>query len=194
MLQDDKMVAHGFNINFRYKANPLLDSLKKLSSKDSIKYLLYYKNALNARKQTDTIFNYLQSIKEVIAMRSGGWYDDTKSIVIDDKNLDIPVNYFLNEGHGYKLHDSLKKYISIMMIDLPEQLKDSVKIKIDISDPSLSKDGDKISWEEYYWEGVPSIAAITELIKFQEDVQFAESDVISANYKYAVKKYNLNRH
>ena len=180
--------GHGLNINFRHKADPWLDTLKRLSEKNPVKYGIYYKNALVARKQTDTIFNYLQSVKEAIASRSGGWADSTKESVMDHLNIDVPGQYFLKEKHGFMMRDSLKRHITEMLNVVPIEFKNSFKIWIDISDPPLSTDSVQKSWEEYYWEGVPSIAALTELGKFQYDVQFTEGDVIMVNYKCAKNK------
>lgn len=59
----------------------------------------------------------------------------------------------------------------------------TVKFNIDTDDPPIAKDGTKKSWQEYYFGGVPVIAAITEMTKFQNDVRNAQSEVTNHLFK-----------
>jgi hypothetical protein len=160
------------------RTSGIRDSILKIYRKDSLRNSKWMKNAEKAKKLSDGMFNYVQSIKEILANRCGGWLTEDKTAVNDDRNLEVSGQYFLKEGHGKKLRDSLKSFVKTMEL-LSEH---AVHTRIDTDDPSKSKDGDQKSWEEYYWEGVPSIAAITELTKFQNDIRTAEGDVTTWLY------------
>jgi gliding motility-associated protein GldM len=171
------------NNDYAVKNNATMASFEKVYNLDKAKAQKYYDNALAARKQSKIMFDYLQGIKELIAKKSDGWVDSSKTAIVDDKNLETSLHYFLKEPengtpHGIRLRDSLKNYIKTMTA-----LTDgNVQVKIDVDDPPKNKEGDTKKWEEYYWEGVPSIAAITELTKFQNDIRTAEGEVTTYNY------------
>src|SRR6185437_411415 len=176
------------NQDYDVKNALTMASFQKVYELDRAKAQKYYTNANNAKKESEMMYSYIQGIKQTIANRSEGWTDDTKTAIVDDKNLETSLQYFLEEPrkasvhHGTLLRDSLKAYIKTMQgyLDNPN----AVPIKIDINDPPKKKDEDKAkSWEEYYWEGVPSIAAITELTKFQNDIRTVEGEVTSYNLR-----------
>jgi hypothetical protein len=177
-LEDKTPKLSNINNSYNSKIDKLLDSMKAKSKVDSLRWGKYSKNAEKAKSGSQLMYNYLARIKDTLARKSGGWFDSSKTTVEDDKNLEVSTVYFLNEGKGKILRDSLKSFIN-MMGNLSEH---NIMIKIDITDPPKSKDGDQKTWEEYYWEGVPSRAAITELTKFQNDVRNSETEVISYLY------------
>jgi gliding motility-associated protein GldM len=152
----------------------------------------YYNNAVLAREESDRMFNYLQLLKEDIAARAGGWAEGSgKTTVVDDNNLETSTRFFLKEAHGKNLQDSLKSYISLLKGTLENP--NDIPIKIDVNDPPPSKDGERKDWISYYWEGVPSVAAITELTKLQNDIRNVESDITNYNMnKVSKKKYIIS--
>jgi gliding motility-associated protein GldM len=171
------------NDDYAVKNAATMTSFKKVYDLDQKKAEKYYNNALEAKKESDMMFKYIEGIKNIIAGRCGGWMDDKHTTIEDDKNLETSLHYFLREPqtgkpHGTSLRDSLKTYIK-KMTDLTDG---NIKVKIDVDNPPKNKEGDQKSWEEYYWEGVPSIAAITELTKFQNDIKTAEGEVTTYNY------------
>jgi gliding motility-associated protein GldM len=178
------------NISYEDKTKLTMASFAKLYELDHKKAADFYANAQNAQKTADQYFNYIQSVKEVIATRSEGWVEGSgKTAVLDDKNLETSTHYFLKEKvngvegwHGQKLHDSLNAFVDAMKKCLNGNIN-AVQFKIDTDPPKKAKDGTTKTWAEYYWEGVPSIAAITELTKFQNDIRNAEAEVTNWNYK-----------
>jgi len=175
------------NVDYAVKTGLTMESFQKIYELDRAKAQHNYDNAKNAKIESEMMYNYLQTIKQLFANRCGGWLDETKTTIEDDKNLETSTHYFLKEPenatkhHGSILRDSLKAYIAKMQsfLDNPN----AVPIKIDVNDPPRSKEGDQKTWEEYYWEGVPSIAAVTELKKFQNDIRTAEGEVTSYNLR-----------
>ncbi len=168
------------NEDYSAKNKKTMTSFDEIYALDKVKAQKYYDRAKEAQTQSEMMYNYLQHIKDIIASRCGGWVDENHTMIEDDKNLETSTHYFLpdRENHGIKLKDSLVNYIKTM-----SALTDgTIPIKIDVNPPAKKKDEDKAkSWEEYYWEGVPSIAAITELTKFQNDIKTAEGEVTNYN-------------
>jgi hypothetical protein len=174
------------NQTYEERIGKAFDSLKVVYFANPGKYDVYYKNAMGAKQTSDKMCNYLQSCKNVIAQRSGGWLEETDSTSIhDDKNLEISTQVFLKEGHGKKLRDSLNWFVATMETYLGKGNEGAIRFNIDTDDPPKDKNGTQHTWEEYYWEGVPSIAAINELSKFQNDVRNAEMEVVEFTLKAA---------
>jgi gliding motility-associated protein GldM len=170
------------NVSYAEKSSVTMARFGELLKVDKAATQKYYDNAVKAQAVSENMFSYLQSLKEIIAARSGGWVPGSdKATVDDDKNLEVSTHCFLNEGHGRKLQDSLRNYVKNMeaCLDNPG----AIPIKIDVEEPPVSKDGTKKDWISYYWEGVPSVAAITELTKLQNDVRNAEAEVASYNIR-----------
>jgi len=180
------------NVNYEQKNAITMAQFEDLVKVDKGAATKYYNNALNAQSASEKVFNDLERLKDQIAQRSGGWVPGTgKATVDDDKNLEVSTRYFLKEGHGLELQNNLKAYIQTMKsyLDNPNDLA----IHVDVADPPTNKEGDKKNWMEYYWEGVPSIAAITELTKMQNDVRNAETEVTNYNIaKVGVVKYKFD--
>jgi gliding motility-associated protein GldM len=168
------------NVNYEEKNAIAMAEFADLLKVDKSAALKYYNNAVAAHHASDQMFNYLQSIKEAIASRSGGWLPGSgKTAVVEDNDLETSTRYFLNEMHGVKLRDSLDNFVKTMKSFLDDPR--AIPLKIDVTDPPAQKDGTKKDWISYYWEGIPSVAAITELTKFQNDIRNAESDVTNDN-------------
>ena len=171
------------NIDYKQKNDATMVSFKKVYDLDQQKAKTNYSNAIQAINLSEGMYKYLKSIKQVIATRCGGWLDQDSTQIEDDKNLETSLQYFLEEPrnsgkkHGNYLRDSLIAYNKQMQA----LTNNVIPIKIDVSNPPINKDGDQKTWEQYYWEGVPSIAAVTELTKFQNDVRTAEGAVVTWN-------------
>jgi gliding motility-associated protein GldM len=180
------------NTSYQDKNELTMKQFQKLYDVDKAKAQQFWDNANKAKATADAMFNYLQGIKERIATRAEGWKEGSdKATVVDDKNTELPTRYFIKEPdnapvgqkHGDKLRDSLSQFVKQMKSYLGAGNENAVNFKIDTEAPPKSKDGDVKTWVEYYFEGVPAIAAITEITKFQNDVRNAEAEVTNFNMK-----------
>ena len=57
-------------------------------------------------------------------------------------------------------------------------LKHSIVTSLDTKDKGKNGTNGKISWEDYYFEDMPSVAALTLLSKIQSDISNTEANVI----------------
>ncbi|MGB3007864.1 MAG: GldM family protein, partial [Chitinophagaceae bacterium] len=83
------------------------------------------------------------------------------------------------EGEGKKLLAALTKYKEdIFKIDTSIRLEFKESLNIDISNPP-GQDGKTKAWEVSYFHMVPTVAGLTILSKFQNDIKTAENKVVT---------------
>src|SRR5665213_777434 len=138
------------NVNYEQKNAITMAQFEDLLKVDKGAAVKYYDNAVKAREQSEKMFNYLESVKDAIANRSGGWAKGMdKATVFEDDNLEASTRYFINDGHASKLRDSLKAFVAGMKTLLDEP--DAIPIRIDTDDPGMAVNGEKKTWASYYW-------------------------------------------
>ena len=143
-----------------------------------------YKNAKTANAISDSLYYYLQQLKDMMAEKAGGWMDSSKTAIENDQDLEIAENYFVRQKGGTN-GEELRKMLETFEFKMRGLLIDkdgrptpnAVKFYIDTKKERRDRDGVLKQWHEYYFEGVPVIAAITEITKFQNDVRNAQSEV-----------------
>ena len=101
--------------------------------------------------------------------------------VYKEDDLDAPTRFFIKEGNGAKLQASLKKYLDELNAIVPKEDQKTAmpKLPIDLSVPATQNSENK-TWEDVYFHMTPSVAALTILSKFQNDV--LRSGNLVANY------------
>jgi gliding motility-associated protein GldM len=165
-----------------------MDAFAKANADDPKRAGLLYANAKKANDLGEATYKYLEDLKDAIANESGDWIDGTtKTSVKEDQNTEVPSNYFLkrqNGQNGVALKQKLQDFqdqMKKLLIDANGNPNPSlVNIKLDLEPTYKDKEGTVKNWQEYYFEGVPSIAAITELTKFQSDVRHTVAEVNQA--------------
>ena len=129
------------------------------------------------RDQTDSLYNYIESLKVAIVKEADGPQGKVGNIVNQD-NLDAAPRLMLppTGKKGAELKAKVEQYRSFILdqLDSPEKQK-SVEEALSTADVKTA-DGTK-KWEESMFEGMPAIAAVTLLSKLQNDIRFAEGVV-----------------
>jgi gliding motility-associated protein GldM len=125
-----------------------------------------------------TAFNFIQGLKDDILKAAGGDpKDPTKSFKED--NLDIATRMLIKEGKGkqlYKILEDYKKNVLGINDTINNEFKNS--LQVDLEKPK-GRTGDKKNWEETYFHMVPTVAALTILSKFQNDIKTSENKVVT---------------
>jgi hypothetical protein len=180
------------NGDYHAKRDTTIKALEALYRKDSARVEKFYGNALKAIELSDTLYNYLQNIKEMMARQAGGWTSPEKITVENDQDLEIPERYFVKQNNGKngeelreKLEDYERMMKGLVINKIGAPVPRAVQFDIDNRKEYKDREGEIKLWHEYYFAGVPVIAAITELTKFQNDVRNAESEVVRYLYKKA---------
>lgn len=140
--------------------------------------------AMMAKKYSEELTNYIESLK--LDLKKGAdlrvrWDKVKKDSVQDYKmeNLDASTRLFETNGKGKELEARLIKYKQEMLsIDpsIKAQFENTFPVNII---PPLSIDGTKKDFTQAFFHMTPSIAALTILSKFQNNVKNAESEIVT---------------
>ncbi|MEO7800586.1 MAG: GldM family protein, partial [Ginsengibacter sp.] len=136
--------------------------------------------AVTAKKLSDDMNNYIEALK--LDLKKGAGlkmkYDKvTKDSIQDYKedNLDASTRLFETDGKGKEFEARLKAYKEAMLALDPAIRKEFEKtLPIDASSPVADKD-----FTASYFHMTPTVAALTMLSKFQNNVKSAENQVVT---------------
>ncbi len=137
----------------------------------------WFPNAQKVTKTSQDLFNYIETLKsKIITLADGNPSDPTKAFKED--NLDIVTKLMVKEGEGKKLKAMLEKYTAdIKGID-PEIDSAFTAAFVDVANPP-GRDGKTKEWDIAYFHMVPTVAGLTILSKFQNDIKTAENKVVA---------------
>ena len=150
----------------------------------------YYEQlAKKAKTLSDDVYNYIQRLKEELKKESGLAVVDGKEEYKED-DLDAATRLLVEDGEngkgkGKELLAKLKSFKDQLL-----QINDSMKadietgLPIDLTVPPTSSEAGKNNWAYSYFHMTPTIAAVTILSKFQNDVRNSEAKAV----EYFLKK------
>ena len=172
------------NIVVTASTQEIMGSLKAKMNEDGTRERaqIWYPHAEKAQQMSTDLYNYIQKFKDQILKEAGADYAKGDSSYKDD-NLDIATRIMVEHGGGKELYNRLDQYKrEILAIDAKEGGQIAAKfgnsLPISLEKPKTQNKGNK-SWEDAYFRMVPTVAALTILSKFQNDVKTTENKVIS---------------
>ncbi len=148
---------------------------KAADPKTAEKAKIWQAKALQARDYADNLYTYIESLKTDLMKgagqtKPGGEYKED--------NLDAPTRLLVEGNKGKDLYQKLKGYkANLLGIDENIRKEYEKTLPIDLSIPKSNNQGNK-EWEAAYFRMTPTIASITMLSKFQNDVRNSEAQVI----------------
>jgi gliding motility-associated protein GldM len=125
------------------------------------------------------VFDYIQSIKDTILLAANFNPKKNGDSSFKQDNLDVATRILAEGKKGKELYKKLSDYrADILRLDplIGQQFQNT--LQIDLSMPRVQDKGNK-TWEGAYFHMVPTVAALTMLSKFQNDVKTSENKVIS---------------
>lgn len=168
------------NLTVNASTETIMKSLKDKTTKAETKERAdkWYPKAEKATQLSQSVATYLQELKARIVREAGGDINDpTKSFKED--NLDIATHIMVEKGEGKKLYQMLSDYKkNILAIDPEINNEFSKSLQIDLSQPKTTNKGNN-TWEAAYFRMVPTVAALTILTKFQNDIKTSENKVVA---------------
>lgn len=178
------------NNNISASNNTLYKSLEeKLKEPQSAeKAAIWEPRAMKAKNLSDEMNNYINGLKADLLKAADlrMVYDSkTKDSVQDyrEDNLDASTRLFETNGKGEELRKKLEKYKADMLsIGLPED--PSIKQQFENifpvnTTPPPAQDGTKKDFTQTFFHMTPTVAALTILSKFQNNVKNAENMVVT---------------
>ena len=178
------------NKNITASNDELYSSLeKKMNEPQSIERAkIWEPRAMQAKQFSDNINNYIDSLKK--ALKKGAdlrmrYNKATKDSVEEfrEDNLDASTRLFETKGEGPKLKARLDKYkVDMLNIGLPmdSTIKKQFETTFPVNTiPPVSQDGTKKDFTQSFFHMTPTVAALTMLSKFQNNVKNAESQIVT---------------
>ena len=135
-------------------------------------------HAQKTQQLTTDLYDYIQKFKDQILKEAGADFAKGDSSYKDD-NLDIATRIMVEHGGGKELYKRLDQYKKdILALDTAIAQKFATSLPINLAKPKTHNKGNK-TWEDAYFRMVPTVAALTILSKFQNDVKTTENKVVS---------------
>ena len=154
----------------------LTDKLSDPKTADKAK--IWEPKAEKAKKLSDDMTTYLDGLKVQLKKGSDLTMVDNKESFKED-NLDAATHLFDTQGEGKKLEAKLLEYRKAMLAIDPEiSTKFEKTLPIDLAPPK-SQDGSTKDFTTSYFHMTPTVAALTLLSKFQNNVKNAENQVVT---------------
>jgi hypothetical protein len=143
---------------------------------------IWQPKALQAQALAKTAFEQLEKYKDQLK-RESGFNPEGGDTTFKEDNIDAATRLFDTKGEGKNLYATLENFKKGVMAIDPEMTK-AIGAKIPLSlDPPKSKAGNSKTgdvtkdWTFSYFHMTPTVAALTILSKFENDVKNTESQV-----------------
>ena len=148
---------------------------KVADPKTAEKAKIWQAKALQAKGYADNLYNYVESLKTELMVAAG---QKQPGGDYKEDNLEAPTRLLVEGSKGKDLYQKLKDYrASLLGIDKDIQKEYEKTLPIDLSIPKSTNQGNR-TWEAAYFRMTPTIASITMLSKFQNDVRNSEAQVV----------------
>ncbi len=131
-----------------------------------------------AKQLSKEMFDYIESLKTDLKKESGSKVVDGKESFKED-DLDAATRLFDTNKKGEELEKKLLDYKNAMLAIHPDiKTKFNATLPIDVT-PLPGKDGSKQDFTHAYFHMTPTVAGLTLLSKFQNNVKNAENQVVT---------------
>ncbi len=139
----------------------------------------WYEKALKVRQMSDSLYNFVAELKMAIAYEAdgeGGNPADLKNK--EDLEAANQVMLAPGRGKGEMLKQAIGTFRESMVMMVPDTgqqkiIASNLSTEVPRGVASLGK-----NWQEYMFEAMPAAAAVTLLSKLQNDVRYAEGEVL----------------
>ncbi len=161
------------------------------------KAAIWAPKAEEVKKMSADLFNYIENLKTEMKKRSKLEIKDGVEHYAED-NLDAPTAMMDKESKGKELYDKLVAYRkNVIGVLKPEEFADNPKFQADLkkeieafnknlpinvnvpkSQSGKEYSNDAKGWTTNYFHMTPTVAAMTILSKFQNDVKSSEAQMV----------------
>ena len=158
----------------------LYDDFSVLMKKNPTKVREWYAKANQLRLASDSLYNFAEQLKWAIAREADGRKGNPDRLN-NEENLDAAGHIMLApiSGKGKLLFNAINSYRAHVLRYITDPRQRAI-IASDLSTAVPKNDNSLLgkNWQEYMFEDMPAIAAITMLSKLQSDIRKAENQVL----------------
>lgn len=177
------------NTSITDKNNETYAAFEQKMTEDAAKTGPFKQKAEQVKAASAEMYTFLDSLKERIVRESGG-RDEFGELKSKD-NLDAPTRVMENQKQGPLLEQKLTELRGKLLtyVDPKDKAKfeKSLPLHIEIG-KAHGAHGPAKDWTSYHFNMVPTIAAVTILSKFQNDIKNSESLIIDDLYAQIGKR------
>ena len=183
VLNGFSMVEEGLNRSTDNSAREnqgIYDDFEAQMKANPQKVRQWFEMAQQVRQMSDSLYNFAQELKVAIVKETDGEDGDVQNI--DNKeDLEAASQVMLSPTTGkgpllHKMVDSFRERILKMVTD--ERQREIIASNLSTTVTSAKAKALGKNWEEYMFEDMPVAAAVTLLSKLQNDVRYAEGEVL----------------
>ncbi|MDR1609901.1 MAG: gliding motility protein GldM [Candidatus Symbiothrix sp.] len=155
----------------------------------------WYNYAKEVKDKSDSLFNYTQELKVKIVKKSDGKDGDPEDLKRPE-NLDAAYDVMFEHGKndGKKLKEAIDDYrnfVSSLIIDTTK--RNIVRSNLSTEVSKKAKENNQ-TWEESMFWKMPVVASVTLLTKLQNDIRYAEGEVLSELLRNVdLQDYKVNK-
>ena len=156
----------------------LYDDFRYLSTQNPAKVHDWLEKAMEVKKRSDEVFNYIQSFKvQLVKLTDKKEANDSALVtqIVAKDNLDKSAEYGITDGNGNILQKKIEDYRDFL-VKLSEKNPSKQEMYKSIFSTKKTKDGK--SWQIAMFEGMPVSAVVTILTKYQSDVRTSEAEIV----------------
>lgn len=136
---------------------------------------IWMPKAKSAQALSDEMISHIESLKTKIKSESD--YSASTGNY-NESDLDVPTKILIDGKEGSNLHNKLIEYKkALLALDPAIQSQFQNSMPLDVSVPKVENKTNR-TWEDAYFRMTPSVAAVTILSKFQNDIKNTEAQVI----------------
>lgn len=159
--------------------NSIYDDFTAFMQKNPEKVREWYDMAQRVRLMSDSLYNLAEGLKVSIVREADGKDSDGKELR-NKEDLEASTHVMLapGVGKGKQLRMAIEHFrqqIVEMVADKDKKkiIEENLSTVVPLKSRALGK-----NWQEYMFENIPAAAAITLLTKLQNDVRYAEGEVL----------------
>lgn len=141
----------------------------------------WYEKAMRVKAMSDSLYNFAERLRWAIARAADG-RNGNPDALRNQEDLEASTHVMLAPvgGQGAALRQAIGTYERGILMFIADPRQRAIISSNLSTDVPRRKDTAGQSWEEYMFESMPSIAAVTMLAKLQSDVRKAENEVLHA--------------
>lgn len=165
------------NVTVSNSTDVIIKSLedKLADPRNAEKAKIWYPKAQEVQKYSKDVYSYIQDIKNDIIKQGGG---DVYSHKFKADNLDIATRMMVDKKKGIELKKRLeefKKNVLAIDPDMGKAFANTLPISTEVPKTQSSSNN---TFERAYFHMVPTVAALTVLSKFQNDIKTSENKLV----------------
>ena len=155
----------------------IYDDFEQQTASNPQKVKEWYDKAMQVREMSERLYSLAAELKMAIAHEADG-KDANPDSLQNKEDLEAANQIMLAPGRGRG--EELKKAIETYREGILSMVTDSVKKQHIASDLTTNVPSGILgkNWQEYMFEAMPAVAAVTMLTKLQNDVRNAEKEVL----------------